>query len=94
MNKRNITLLLIILRDNLTENIEDKGLCWAISGLYIKHTITKEEGDMLKKHISDNRPIFFNFDSFFQFITGSGYYFEPGNIKSRIKWLDYHINKL
>jgi hypothetical protein len=63
------------------------GLCDWVSRLFINNIISLDEKYKLKTYIRENKP--FNWRTFLK----SAYYWKPGNIKPRIKWIKKHIKK-
>lgn len=57
------------------------------------HRITSEEEYSLQHYIDVNRPsIFSSIDAFIH--CNNVFYWTPGDIKPRIKWIKKHIKKL
>lgn len=89
---RTIKELLELTLDN--KDLFRSGLC--IWNLYLRltHKINEEEYCLLQKYIYNNRPSkFSSFSAFEYWCMDSNYYWEPKDIKPRIKWLKYHIKK-
>lgn len=63
------------------------GLCGLVWQLAINGTINHDEADKLSEYIQNYRP--FNLHSMIQ----SPYYWKPGAIKPRKKWLNSRIKK-
>jgi hypothetical protein len=91
MKERSIKELLQLMLDN--QNLFKEGLCSWNNELYWSCLITRREHDILRNYIRYNRPSIFS--SIKAFVSrNSGYYWECGDIKPRIKWLKKHINKI
>ena len=91
MKNRSIVELLEVMLEY--ENRFTKGLCsWAID-LYMIDVINDKEIKLLRDYIKGNRPAWYS--SFQSFIAiGTPFYFVPGNLKPRVKWIKKHIKKL
>lgn len=98
METRSIKELLIILRDNLTKCIPTHadGLCNAILYLAMYTYISVEERHILTEYLYSHKPrlrckirriVYSNTHE-------SLYWWTPGYIKPRLKWLNKQINKL
>ena len=69
------------------------GLCKWVQDMYDKDIISWEESDVLFLYIQANRPSAFSSISAFK-RRNFTFYWESGDIKPRIKWLEKHIKKL
>jgi len=66
------------------------GLCVWSQRLYNRDLMSYSEYSLLKKYINENRPKWYSsFDALLH--NWSVYYWEPGDIKPRIKWIQKHI---
>jgi hypothetical protein len=91
MKERNIKELLQLMLDN--KYFFKEGLCYWKNELYLYDLITNKERVTLHDYIRNNKPsIFSSIEAFVS--RNSGYYWECGDIKPRIKWLKKHINKI
>lgn len=92
METRTVKELLQVMLDN--KHYFKRYLCLLVSDLYyVHHKITHIEVDVLIEYINTNRPS--KYDSYDAFCNRKyRYYWTPGNIKPRIKWMKQHINKL
>jgi hypothetical protein len=70
-----------------------KGLCGWIFSLNCSNIITNYELNLLMDYIDHNRPSMFSSLSAFKNRRG-GYYWNKGDIKPRIKWINKQIEKL
>ena len=88
MKERSIKELLEILYINTDIILKDTkyGLCYIIHELFVKDKITIKEDIELFKYIYNNQPRF-------KYIFKSGYFWKPGKIKPRKKWIKKHIKK-
>jgi len=85
---RSIKELLQLMLYN-THQFED-GLCMWVLNMKILQYISLEEWDSLSEYIKENRPS--KYSSFNAWIRSDNqYYWTPGNIEPRIKWLKKHI---
>jgi hypothetical protein len=91
MKERSIKELLQLMLDN--QHCFDEGLCKWASKLYPVRIITLTEFFILLNYIRDNRPSMFSSFEGFKWSFSRRYYWKPGNIVQRIKWLQYHIKK-
>ena len=69
------------------------GLCHWNLMLFGKGIITEDEYNITREYIRDNRPQMFQRNYSYK-NRDNTYYWNADNIKPRIKWLKYHINKL
>ena len=68
------------------------GLCGWVGELRCIKIISYKEEVFLKNYIKNNRPnIFTSFNTFIN--RSSPFYWHPGNIEPRIKWIKKHIKK-
>ena len=85
---RTIKELLEIMLEN--KDMFPYGLCVWSQRLYNRDVISYNEYLSLKKYINENRPKWYSsFDALSHCF--SVYYWEPGDIKPRIKWIQKHI---
>lgn len=91
---RTLKELLIALRDYVMANpYKYSGLCVYIACLAHRDIITLEEEKVLNTFIRDNKPK--RFRRFYKkACKNSAWYWEAYDAKIRVKWLNYHINKL
>jgi hypothetical protein len=90
MKERSIKELLQLMLDN--QHCFDEGLCKWASKLYPVGIITLAEFFILLNYIRANKPSMFSSFEGFKWRFRK-YYWKPGNIVPRIKWLLYHIKK-
>ncbi len=82
--------LLQVMLDN--QNLFHRGLCDWTMRLYHFDKITADEHLFLHRYIKSNKPsIFSSIDCFLEKMRGSLFYWKPGDIKPRIKWIKKHI---
>jgi len=85
MKTRTIKELLQLMLDN--QNLFCKGLCGWSTELGYYGLINSSECSQLIKYIDDNKP-----SKLHHYFFGNGnYYWNPGEIKPRIKWIKKHI---
>jgi len=75
------------------KNRFETGLCYWVITLYSRAIINKNEYELIKYYIKNNRPSMFSSLSAFKNIR-SNYYWEKGDITPRIKWINKQIEKL
>jgi len=101
--KRNLKRLLILVRDTIKDkNIRFIGTCHTSSVLLEKKMISYNDWIEIKHFIEAYRPgIFSRHFCFFNSIPGqmilgrnNAFYWKKYKREPRIKWLNYHINKL
>lgn len=96
MTTRPISQLLQLVLNNFNSNCS--GLCINISNLYYNDIITWEENIKLKDYVRENRPKYNFFSAKFNGVNPpeNMFFWEPFEVKPRIKWLKKHIkiNKL
>ena len=63
------------------------GLCAWVNDLNMHRIINSTEWDILRKYIQDHRPWYSSL------LYSGDYYWTPGNIKPRIRWIKKHIKK-
>ena len=87
--QRDIKELLILVRSKLlSRGLEDlRGLCGVVSELRGDLEINWKEGNDLKQYIYQHQPI--NWRT----IVGLPFFWKPGRVKPRVKWLNKHIRK-
>lgn len=90
---RPIKELLIILLEHKFLFSSSFGLCWWVNHMYDESLITNEERQSLLCYINQNRPSKFSSLNTYLY-RKSPYYWNPGYIRPRIKWLKKHISKL
>ena len=86
---RDVKELLILLKDSLniqTSSEEEYGMCIRIDHLRLTNKINIDEFVVLIDFLEDNRPE--------SVLSNSVYWFDYDDKKTRIKWLEHHINKL
>jgi hypothetical protein len=91
MKERSIKELLQIMLKK--QDYFGNGLCRWADNLYRNYFINYKERKIIRNYIDNNRPSMFSSIDAFKYRT-DGYYWEPENIKPRIKWLKKHISKL
>jgi hypothetical protein len=91
MKERSIKELLQLMLDN--QHCFDEGLCKWASKLYPVGIITLAEFFILLNYIRANKPSMFSSFERLKWSFSRKYYWKPGNIVPRIKWLQYHIKK-
>jgi len=84
---RHISELLQMLLDHISTYGMCSGLCEVVHNRRIRNGISSNEQEILKQYIRENPP----FVSYFRLL--SPYYWTPGKVKPRIKWLKKHIEK-
>lgn len=79
----------------LLDNIEylTHGLCNLATDLYLKDKMNKLELSLISFYIMSHRPSCLSSLEAFR-KSNSGFFWDIGNKKPRIKWLKYHIKKL
>jgi hypothetical protein len=72
------------------------GLCIWVNNLKLFDTISFDEWHELENYIRNNKPSRFSSWYCFKesFSSSLVFYWEPSNIKPRIKWIKQHIKKL
>jgi len=88
-NKRLLQILEMMKLRHIEERKDEyiyRGLCNIIMFLRYYKNITNNEDAEVKTYLKDNRP-----DDYEQHLP---FYWEECDDKSRIEWLDKHINKL
>lgn len=78
---RSVRSLLLVLLNN--PYLFRDGLCQWVDSLYHYKFITTKEWFILKKYLRENAPKNYLI-----------YWFEPGKIEPRIKWIDKQLGKL
>ena len=86
-NTRSIKELLQVMLDNI-ENLSG-GLCSLGFHMMAYKTITSDELQLLLEYIIKNRP----YNLYRIFGIYKSYYWKPGKIKPRLRWLKRHIKK-
>ena len=78
------------------QELFDEGLCNWKSSLMHKSLISLEEYFMLKNYIRENKPSIFSSWNVFKhrIFISYGFYWTPGKIKPRVKWIKKHIARL
>ena len=72
------------------ENNLQYGLCPTVDRMYYTlDLITTSQHKQIREYINDNRPF-----NFYFMPTNYNFYWEPGKIKPRIKWLKKQIKSL
>ena len=92
---RSIKELFIIVRYNI--NIIEKyniGICYTIAYLFKHGIISTDENITLKQYMRNNRPIWPSIYADPNRNDDSMYWWTPGEIKPRVRWLNYTIRKL
>lgn len=69
------------------------GLCYFNDRLRCRDLITDDEHNVIHKYIRYNRPSkFSSWNAFWN--CNNLFYWTPGDVEHRVKWLNKHINKL
>jgi hypothetical protein len=92
--KRSIKELLELMLHNepLFSTSLGEGLCAWAEGLYFSELIPESEMNFLLDYIRDNRPSqFSSWNTFKTRRKAPYYYWESGDIRPRIKWIEKHI---
>ena len=84
---RSVKTLLKVLKKN--QHLFDSGMCKWIESINKLFRITDQEALLLKRYLFINRPKYRFIDTY-----APGYYWSPGNINFRLKWIDKHIKLL
>lgn len=82
---RKLSYLLTVVRDLLPANIREWGLCHVVTQLYLDNIINYYELLEIRHYFDENKP---------NEQHSRVYWWKPGEIEPRIKWLNEHIEKL
>ena len=93
MKTRTTKELLIILRDNLEDYLKEgvPGLCLVIDELFYDGIISGQENEILDNYFESNKPAYALFR---EKQHKDDFWWKPGKIKHRRRWLNQHIDKL
>ena len=71
------------------------GLCsWMRRMFYNSESSTSIASHLTDEYIDNNRPVWYSLDSVLYFSGRPGYYWRPGAVAPRVRWIKKHIKLL
>ena len=93
--ERPIKELLIILRDNIKQIKPNEGICYVIYSMMCDGVITRREQLILNRYLRDHKPAnAFRREKMLTLSVDSNYWWTPGSVAPRLRWLNKQIDSL